>query len=145
MKLGAPSFIVGALGVVAPFFIGCFVFVAMDVASLPAIIIVVTALTATIIAISVQVLNDLGRLHSREGRLILGATAADDVLAIAVLSVVLNMVRTGNISSDINGVVLSVLQILGIYAAILVTSVFAIPHLLNWGSGSHMRALKLRP
>lgn len=65
MKLGAPSFIVGALGIVAPFFIGCFVFVAMDVASLPAIIIVVTALTATIIAISVQLLNDLGRLHSK--------------------------------------------------------------------------------
>lgn len=130
MKIGAPSFTVGALGVVVPFFVGYFVFVAMGVESLPAII-VATALTATSIAISVQVLNELGKLHSREGRLILGAAVADDVLAIAVLSVVLNMVRTGNINPDIGGVVLSLLQILGIYAAILVASVVAIPRLLN--------------
>lgn len=130
MKLGAPSFTVGALGVIAPFFVGYFVFSAMGVEALPAIIIA-TALTATSIAISVQVLNELGRLHSKEGRLILGAAVADDVLAIAVLSVVLNMVRTGNVSPDAGSIVLSLLQILGIYAAILVASVFAIPRLLN--------------
>lgn len=94
MKLGAPSFTVGALGVIAPFFVGYFVLIALGVEVLPAII-VATVLTATSIAISVQVLNELGRLQSREGRLILGAAVADDVLAIAVLSVVLTMVNTG--------------------------------------------------
>lgn len=130
MKLGAPSFTVGALGVVAPFFVGYFVFTAMGVEVLPAII-VATALTATSIAISVQVLNELGRLGTKEGRLILGAAVADDVLGIAVLSVVLTMVNTGNISPDIPNVTLLLLQILGIYAAILVASVFAVPRLLN--------------
>jgi Kef-type K+ transport system membrane component KefB len=129
-KLGAPSFTVGALGVIAPFFVGYFVLTAMGVDVLPSII-VATALTATSIAISVTVLNELGRLHSREGRLILGAAVADDVLAIAVLSVILTMVRTGNINPDIAGVSLLLLQILGIYAAILVASVFAIPRLLD--------------
>ncbi len=130
MKLGAPSFTVGALGVVAPFFVGYFVFVSIGIESLH-VIIVATALIATSIAISVKVLSELGRLQSREGRLILGAAVADDVLAITVLSVVLTMVRTGNINPNINGVALSLLQILGIYAATLVASVVAIPRLLN--------------
>ncbi|WP_415280663.1 cation:proton antiporter [Candidatus Nitrososphaera sp. FF02] len=135
MKLGAPSFTVGALGVIVPFFVGYFVFTALDVEVLPAIIIA-TALTATSIAISVQVLNELGRLGTREGRLILGAAVADDVLGIAVLSVVLTMVNTGNVSPDIPNVTFLLLQILGIYAAILVVSVVAVPRLLNsrlWG------------
>lgn len=129
-KLGASSFTVGAAGVIAPFFVGYFVLTAMGVDVLPSII-VATALTATSIAISVTVLNELGRLHSREGRLILGAAVADDVLAIAVLSVVLTMVRTGNVNPEIGNVSLLLMQILGIYAAILVASVFAIPRLLD--------------
>ncbi len=132
MKLGASSFTVGAMGVVAPFFVGYFVFIALGVEVLAAII-VATALTATSIAISVQVLNELGRLQSREGRLILGAAVADDVLAIAVLSVVLTMVNTGEVSADIGNVTLLLLKVLGIYGAILVSSVFVVPRFLNSG------------
>ncbi|MEW5839834.1 MAG: cation:proton antiporter [Thermoproteota archaeon] len=129
-KLGAPSFTIGALGVVVPFFAGYFVMTALGIETLPAII-VATALTATSIAISVQVLNELGRLGSREGRLILGAAVADDVLGIAVLSVVLTMVNTGNVSPSVPDITLLLLQILGIYAAILVASVVLVPRLLN--------------
>lgn len=102
----------------------------MGVEALPAIL-VATALTATSIAITVQVLAQLGRLQSKEGRVMLGAAVADDVLGIAVLSVVLTMVQTGNISFEATSVVLLLLQILGIYAALLLASVFAIPRLLN--------------
>ncbi|MGI0019390.1 MAG: cation:proton antiporter [Nitrososphaera sp.] len=129
-KLGAPSFTVGALGVIAPFFVGFFVLSSMGIETLPAVI-VATALTATSIAISVQVLAELRRLHSREGRLILGAAVADDVLGIAVLSVVLTMVNTGTVTADIPNIALLLLQILGIYCAILVASVFLVPRLLN--------------
>jgi Kef-type K+ transport system membrane component KefB len=129
-KLGASAFTVGALGVIAPFFVGYFVLTAVGVGMLPSII-MATALTATSIAISVTVLNELGRLHSREGRLILGAAVADDILAIAVLSVVLTMVRTGNVNPEIGGVSLLLLQVLGVYAAILIASVFAVPRLLD--------------
>ena len=48
---------------------------------------VATALTATRIAISVQVLTELGKMQTKEARLILGAAIVDDILAIAVLSV----------------------------------------------------------
>jgi len=63
-------------------------------------LLVATALTATSIAISVQVLTELGKMQSKEARLILGATV-DDILAIAALSVVTTMVQTGNTQPDI--------------------------------------------
>ena len=45
---------------------------------------VATALAATYIAISIQVLTELGKMQSREAKLILGAAIVDDILAIAV-------------------------------------------------------------
>jgi Kef-type K+ transport system membrane component KefB len=136
LKLGVPSFTIGALGVVVPFFAGYFVFISLGVDVLASII-VATALTATSIAISVQVLYQLGRLHSREGRMILGAAVADDVLGIAVLSVVLTMTSSGVVSFDPGNVVLLLLQVLGLYALLVVVSVLAIPRMLNsrlWGT-----------
>jgi Kef-type K+ transport system membrane component KefB len=64
-------------------------------------LLVATALTATSIAISVQVLTELGKMQSKEARLILGAAIVDDILAIAALSVVTTMVQTGNTQPDI--------------------------------------------
>jgi Kef-type K+ transport system membrane component KefB len=58
-------------------------------------------LTATSVAISVQVLSHLGKMKTKEARLILGAAIVDDILAIAVLSVVLTIVQTGNTTQDI--------------------------------------------
>lgn len=130
LKLGAPSFTVGAMGVIVPFFLGFFVLTAVGIGPLPAIL-VATALTATSIAISIQVLIQLGRLQSKEGRMILGAAVADDVLGIAVLSVVLSMVGEGAVTFNPTSVILLLLQILVIYAALLIASVFLIPRLLN--------------
>jgi len=48
-----------------------------------------TALIVTSIAISIQVLSSIGKMQTKEARLILGAAIVDDILAIAILSVVL--------------------------------------------------------
>ena len=77
---------------------------------------VATALTATSIAISIQVLTELGKMQSKEARLILGAAIVDDILAIAALSVVTTMVQTGNTSPDIIDITFLVLKILGLFA-----------------------------
>jgi len=91
---------------------------------------VATALTATSIAISIQVLTELGKIQSKEARLILGAVVVDDILAIAALSVVTTMVQTGNTSPDIVDVAYLVLKILGVFAALLIGSVFIVPRIL---------------
>jgi Kef-type K+ transport system membrane component KefB len=92
---------------------------------------VATALTATSIAISVQVLTELGKMKTNEARLILGAAIVDDILAIAVLSVVTIMVQTGDTTPQITEVILLILQILGLFAALLIGSILLVPRLLH--------------
>lgn len=53
------------------------------------------ALTATSVSVSVQTLQELGRLKSKEGMVTLGAAIIDDVLGILVLSVILAMAGQG--------------------------------------------------
>jgi Kef-type K+ transport system membrane component KefB len=100
LRGGTSSFTVGAVGVIVPFFVGYIIFSLYGLEALETLLIA-TALTATSIAISIQVLTSLGKMQSKEARLILGAAIVDDILAIAVLSVVLTMVQTGNTTPDI--------------------------------------------
>jgi Kef-type K+ transport system membrane component KefB len=130
LKGGAAAFTVGSLGVIVPFFVGYYAFAAFGIEVLQSILIA-TALTATSIAISIQVLTELGRMQSKEARLILGAAIVDDILAIAALSVVVTMVQTGNTEPVILDIVLLIMQVLGTFAAILIVSVLVIPRILH--------------
>jgi Kef-type K+ transport system membrane component KefB len=130
LRGGAAAFTVGSLGVVVPFFVGYYAFTAFGIEALQSILIA-TALTATSIAISIQVLTELGKMQSKEARLVLGAAIVDDILAIAVLSVVVTMVQTGNTQPAIFDIVLLIMQVLGTFAAILIVSVVVIPRVLH--------------
>ena len=130
LKGGAAAFTVGSIGVIVPFFVGYYVFTAFGVEALQATLIA-TALTATSIAISIQVLTELGRMHAPEARLILGAAIVDDILAIAVLSVVTTMVQTGNLTPNIIDITFLILKILGIFVALLIATIFIIPRVLH--------------
>jgi Kef-type K+ transport system membrane component KefB len=130
LRGGAAAFTIASAGVIVPFFVGFYAFTAFGIEALQSILIA-TALTATSIAISVQVLTELGRMQSKEARLILGAAIVDDILAIAVLSVVITMVQTGNTQPAIFDIVLLIMQVLGTFAAILVVSVLVIPRILH--------------
>ena len=130
LRGGAAAFTVGSLGVVVPFFVGYYAFTAFGIEALQSILIA-TALTATSIAISIQVLTELGKMQSKEARLILGAAIVDDILAVAVLSVVVTMVQTGNTEPAIFDIILLIMQVLGTFAAILIVSVLLIPRVLH--------------
>ncbi len=130
LKGGAAAFTVGSIGVIVPFLVGYYAFTAFGVEALQATLIA-TALTATSIAISIQVLTELGRMQTPEARLILGAAIVDDILAIAVLSVVTTMVQTGNLTPNIIDITLLILKILGIFAGLLIATVFIIPKVLH--------------
>jgi Kef-type K+ transport system membrane component KefB len=130
LKGGLSSFTIGALGVIVPFFVGYFVFSLYGLEALETLLIA-TALTATSIAISIQVLSSLGKMQTKEARLILGAAIVDDILAIAVLSVVLTMVQTGNTTPDIMEITFLILKILGLFVAILIGSILIVPRILH--------------
>ena len=130
LKGGAASFTIGACGVIVPFLLGYYVFTIFGLDGLQSVLIA-TALTATSIAISVSVLTELGKMQTKEARLILGAAIVDDILAIAVLSVVVTMVQTGNMAPNITDIIFLILKILGIFAALLIGAVIIIPKILN--------------
>ena len=130
LRGGAASFTIGACGVIVPFLLGYYVFTIFGLDGLQSVLIA-TALTATSIAISVSVLTELGKMQTKEARLILGAAIVDDILAIAVLSIVVTMVQTGNMAPNITDIIFLILKILGIFAALLIGAVIIIPKILN--------------
>jgi Kef-type K+ transport system membrane component KefB len=130
LKGGAASFTIGALGVVVPFFLGYYVFTIFGLEGLQSILIA-TALTATSVAITVRVLTELGKMQTKEAKIILGAAIVDDILAIAVLSVVLTMVQTGNMNPNIFDIIFLILKILGIFVALLIGTIIVIPRIVN--------------
>ena len=132
LKGGKAAFVVGTLGVVIPFFAGLAVFQLFGFDVLQSMLIA-TALTATSIAISIQVLNEFGKIKTPEARLIIGAAIVDDILAIAVLSVVTSMAGSeGGVDNiDITEITITILKVLGFFAIMLVVAVVVIPKIIT--------------
>ena len=132
LKGGKAALVVGTLGVVIPFFVGLTVFQLFGFDALQSMLIA-TALTATSIAISIQVLSEFGKLKTPEARLIIGAAIIDDILAIAVLSVVTSIAGSdGGVDNiDITEVTITILQVLGFFAIMLIVSVVVIPKVIT--------------
>lgn len=90
-----------------------------------------TALTATSVSVSVEALRELGRLHSKEGLIILGAAVIDDVLGILLLSVVLGLAGQG--ASPL----LALSRIVIFFPAALIVGRLAVDPLVRWVSRHH--------
>lgn len=131
LRGGKASFVVATCGVVVPFFVGFFVFELFGFGAFQSMLIA-TALTATSIAVSVQVLREFGKLQTPEARLIIGAAIIDDILAIAVLSVVSSLGAGADNIIEIEPmyIVIVILQVLGFFAALLIGSLIIIPRIV---------------
>ncbi|MDQ3851208.1 MAG: cation:proton antiporter [Thermoproteota archaeon] len=127
------SFTVGSLSVIVPFIGGFLLFALYDYPLLETLLAAV-AITATSIAITVQVLKNLGKMENDEARLILAAALIDDVIAIAVLSVVMSLVGPdgeGTVSIQASEVIFRILQVLGAFVAIILVAVLVVPRILR--------------
>lgn len=107
LEVGWSSLFVALAGVVVPFILGWAVaaYFIPDEARLGHIFIGAT-LCATSVGITARVLKDMGRLQSRESRIILGAAVIDDVLGLLILAVV-----AGAIKAAATGAALSLLDV----------------------------------
>src|SRR5215831_1883048 len=93
MAVGASSFAVAVLGVIAPMVLGFFCSRWFFPGHEPLVHWFVGAtLCATSVGITARVLSDLGRTGSTEGRIILGAAVIDDALGLIVLAVVAGLI-----------------------------------------------------
>ena len=107
IEVGFSSLLVAVLGVIAPFFLGWAVsaYFIPDEPRLTHIFIGAT-LCATSVGITARVFKDLGKLGTREARIILGAAVIDDVLGLLILAIV-----SGAIEATSTGATLSVVEI----------------------------------
>lgn len=92
-RVGGAAAVVGSVGVVLPLVLGTGVAMLFGLAWAPALL-CGAALTATSIGISARVLRDVGRIHSVEGRIVLGAAVLDDVAGLILLAAVTAVVGT---------------------------------------------------
>jgi Kef-type K+ transport system membrane component KefB len=137
MEVGWSSLLVAVVGVVAPFFLGWAVsaYFIPDEPQLVHIFIGAT-LCATSVGITARVFKDLGKLATREARIILGAAVIDDVLGLLILAIVSGAIKataTGGVllMSDVGLIALkSLLFLIGSIAV----GHFIVPRLLR-GAG----------
>ena len=118
---GMQALVVAVAGVLAPVALGLGTtwFVLPEVAFTTHLFIA-TTLAATSVGITARVFRDLGKMATREAKLILGAAVIDDVLGLIVLAVVVGMVATGEVQLGeiarivlISGAFLGVILIFG--------------------------------
>lgn len=94
VEVGWSSLLVAVLGVIAPFILGWGVsaYFLPNEQQLGHIFIGAT-LCATSVGITARVFKDLGKLDTREARIILGAAVIDDVLGLLILAVVAGAIK----------------------------------------------------
>ena len=115
--------VIATVGVVVPW-IGGYLTTSLLGYSTASALFVGTALTATSIAITANVLRELGRLETPVAKAIIGAAVIDDVLALLVLGVTTDMIR-GSISVSALGTSLAAAVVfigLGLLAGIKLVS-----------------------
>ena len=122
IEVGRSSLVVAVLGVVAPFLLGWAVssYFLPEEAKLGHVFIGAT-LCATSVGITARVFKDLGKLTTREARIILGAAVIDDVLGLLILAVV-----AGAIRAEAAGTTLVVFDIVAIALKAILFLVLAI-------------------
>ena len=93
MKVGLASFMVAIIGVVVPFFLGWGValWFLPEVSTLVHLFVGAT-LTATSVGITARVLKDIGKMRTKEAKIILGAAVIDDILGLIILAVITGVI-----------------------------------------------------
>lgn len=134
LEVGWSSLVVAVLGVIVPFFLGWAVaayFIPQE-ATLGHVFIGAT-LCATSVGITARVLKDMGRLTTREARIILGAAVIDDVLGLLILAVVAGAIKAQSAGVALSMVDVAIIAVKAI--AFLVVSIvlghYVMPYLLR--------------
>jgi Kef-type K+ transport system membrane component KefB len=111
---GRPGALVAGVGIVLPFLGGWALALVWFRDPLVALFVGAT-LTATSIGITARVLSDLGRLSTREARIVIAAAIFDDVVGLILLSILVSLAGEGVISLTLvaTTVILSVAFIIG--------------------------------
>ena len=129
VKAGSKSAIIGIFGVIIPLVLGYFVtqWIGYDwIVS----IIIGTIFSATSIAISVTILEEIGKEKSKEGNILVNAAVLDDVLGLAILSAVISLITLHTIPT-IESIVITTITEIGFWFLILLGAVYILPKIVH--------------
>ena len=126
-KVGKDSLRVALLGVAMPFVLGFMMArVLMPELSINVDLFVAATLGATSIGITASVLQDLGKVHAYESRVVIGAAVIDDVLGLVMLAIVSGIIVSGAFELG------SALQTIALAALFLITAFMIGPRFLRF-------------
>ncbi len=146
MKVGKSALLVAVLGVIAPFLLGfaaSWIFVKELPPALAAAapglslnyvhLFMGAVLCATSVGITARVFKDLGKLHTKEAQIILGAAVIDDVLGLIILAVVSGIVSAAEMGRALD--IGSILRLIGVAVLFLGGSLtigaFLVPRIMG--------------
>ncbi len=102
LSVGATSFLVASVGVIAPFFLGWGVSIYFyPESSLLIHLFIGATLTATSVGITARVLKDLHKSTTKEAKVILGAAVIDDIMGLIILAVIQGIIVANNQGGDL--------------------------------------------
>lgn len=97
LSVGLASLFTALLGVIVPFFLGWWVSAMFfPNESIFIHVFIGATLTATSVGITARVLKDMGKIRSKESKIILGAAVFDDIMGLVVLAVVVGIIGAHN-------------------------------------------------
>lgn len=137
MEVGWSSLLVATAGVVAPFFLGWIVaryFLPNE--STLAHVFVGATLCATSVGITARVLRDLGKVKTREARIILGAAVLDDVMGLLILAVVSGAIQAASTGAQLSlsAIAMIAAKAIAFLIGALLIGHFVMPHFFK-GAG----------
>lgn len=147
LSVGPSSALVAVLGVIAPMVLGLGTSWWFHPSESPYLHLFVGAtLCATSVGITARVLQDLGRIHSRESRIVLGAAVIDDVLGLIVLATVTGIITAaaGNGPRVSIGPLAAIIaKAFGFVLGAVTVGHFVSPHVLRLAARFRVRGMLL--
>jgi len=127
--VGIQAMIIGAAGVIVPLGLGYGISILFGIDWMVAMIIGAT-LSATSIAAAVTILGELGKEKTKEGNILINAAVLDDVLGLAILSVIISIVIAHSLPS-LETVLFEVSKSLILWVILLLSVVFLLPKMVH--------------
>jgi Kef-type K+ transport system membrane component KefB len=142
IKAGPKAAIIGVFGVIVPLVSGYFVVLWMGFDWTVGVLIGAT-LSATSIAVSVVILEELGKEKTKEGNILVNAAVLDDVLGLAIFSAVISIVTLKTIPT-IESVAITTVTEIVFWILILLGAVYLLPKIVHGVSKTHPSTLEAR-
>ena len=126
---GYKAGLIGTFGAITPLVLGYLISIVFGFDWIISILIG-AVLSATSIAISVTILEEIGKEKTKEGNILVNAAVFDDVLGLAILSSVISIVTINSLPS-IESVLITTGQSFIFWILILLGAVFVLPKIVH--------------